>query len=58
MGKATLIIETYDDGVGTRILYEPVKINPYTVIGVLKRLIKDLEQQNTQSEFKVEQRRP
>ena len=57
MGKATLTIETYNEGVGTRINYVPDKINPYTVIGVLKRLIADLEKMNSDTETRIEDKR-
>ena len=50
MGKAILEIETYNEGRSTRIKYTPDNINPYTIIGVLKQMIRELETQNSITE--------
>jgi len=47
MAKAIIEIETYNEGRGTRFKYEPGKVNPYTVIGVLKQMIREIETNNT-----------
>ena len=54
MGKAAINIETYDDGEHTRISYNPVKINQYTVIGILYQLIKCIEASIDKNQLKAE----
>ena len=45
MGTALITIETSNDGQGTNIKYIPKNINQYTVVGVLRSLIKNIEEQ-------------
>lgn len=57
MGKALIEIETYNNGVGTRIKYIPKEISPYHVIGILymliKRILEGAENSEKSVEFKV-----
>jgi hypothetical protein len=48
--KAILEVETYNDGQGTRIRYQPGTINPYTMIGVLEQIIVEIKNQNSKTE--------
>ncbi|MCK5281844.1 MAG: hypothetical protein KAK00_00380 [Nanoarchaeota archaeon] len=53
MGTALITIETCNDGQGTNIKYIPKNINQYTVVGVLRSLIKNIEEQNDSSSLKM-----
>ena len=43
MGEAIITIKTYKEGQRTNMNYIPKEINPYTVIGALQQLIRNIE---------------
>ena len=57
IGQAIIRIETYNNGVGTRINYVPKDINPHVVISVLQMLLRKIiaatDNSGEQMEWKV-----
>ena len=58
MGKAVITIETYNEGLGTRLNYLPKGINQHVVVGVLRGLVRSIEENIDKNQNKVQRRIP
>ena len=54
MKKAKLEVETYNNGKGTKIKYDPGDINPYTMIGIFEQMIQEIKTRNLITEKRNE----